>query len=63
VYEVRTGKLIRKLLGHMGAVNCCVYNAEAEELYSGGCDGQILIWRMPCIEEGEEVVGGAPTHD
>lgn len=47
VYETLTGKLITSLAhGHYDAVNCCAYNADLEELYTGANDNRILAWHV-----------------
>ncbi|KAI3438903.1 hypothetical protein D9Q98_001318 [Chlorella vulgaris] len=45
VYDVGSGKLLRTLSGgHYGTINCCSWNATAQELYSGSSDCNIVVW-------------------
>ncbi|XP_057258677.1 DNA excision repair protein ERCC-8 isoform X2 [Pezoporus wallicus] len=50
VYTVFTGELITMLRGHYTAVNCCVFQPNFQELYSGSRDCNILAW-IPALRE------------
>ena len=47
VYELFSGKKIKKLRGHYGSVSCCAVSGRELELYSGGSDSNILVWSPP----------------
>lgn len=44
VYNTWTGKKSQVLSGHFQGVNCCVYAAREQYVYSGGSDRNILVW-------------------
>ena len=50
MYELFSGKKIKRLRGHYGSVNCCAVSDRELELYSGGSDSNILLW-APSREE------------
>ncbi|KAH9294346.1 hypothetical protein KI387_040448 [Taxus chinensis] len=55
-YDVWSGSLCSTFHGHYDFVNCCSFNSQDQELYSGSNDRQILIWSPPavlCLEEDE----------
>lgn len=57
-YDVWSGRMHSKLVGHYGNVNCCAFLAEDQELYTGSSDRQILVWSPPksvTVEDQEEV--------
>ncbi|XP_068166422.1 DNA excision repair protein ERCC-8 isoform X2 [Antennarius striatus] len=55
VYGLHTGELITTLRGHYNNVDCCAFQPDYQELYSGGKDCNILAWipvlRTSDIEE------------
>lgn len=44
VFEIFTGIKIGTLKGHFSQVNCCAFNSNYQDLYSGGSDRNILVW-------------------
>ena len=52
VYELFSGKKIKKLRGHYGSVSCCAVSGRELELYSGGSDSNILVWSPPQVSCG-----------
>lgn len=55
MFDILTGKLVNELTqGHFESINCCVYNPNLSELYSGGNDSQILVWSVPKPDEPDE---------
>ncbi|KAM9093912.1 DNA excision repair protein ERCC-8 isoform 1-T1 [Sarcophilus harrisii] len=60
VYTVYSGELITMLRGHYNTVDCCVFQPNFQELYSGSRDCNILAWvpalREPLPDEDDEVV-------
>ncbi|KAI8548578.1 hypothetical protein RHMOL_Rhmol07G0283500 [Rhododendron molle] len=44
VFDVWSGKTVQTFRGHYEHVNCCCYNLQDQELYTGGSDRQILVW-------------------
>ena len=44
VYELFTGKLVRKLRGHYGRVTSVVCTEDDIALYSSSSEGIILVW-------------------
>ncbi|CAD7702734.1 unnamed protein product [Ostreobium quekettii] len=46
VFDVATGDLQKLLRGHMDTINCCTYNTNTQELYSGGNDGSTIVWGL-----------------
>ncbi|XP_074669550.1 DNA excision repair protein ERCC-8 isoform X1 [Strix aluco] len=50
VYAVFTGELITVLRGHYSTVNCCAYQYNFQEIYSGSKDSNILAW-IPAPQE------------
>ena len=44
VLDTRDHSVVKVLKGHYNAVNCCIFNDSALELYSGGNDRNVLIW-------------------
>ncbi|XP_035165149.1 DNA excision repair protein ERCC-8 isoform X1 [Oxyura jamaicensis] len=50
VYTVFSGELITMLRGHYNTVDCCVFQPNFQELYSGGKDCNILAW-IPALRE------------
>nr|XP_033796589.1 DNA excision repair protein ERCC-8-like [Geotrypetes seraphini]XP_033796598.1 DNA excision repair protein ERCC-8-like [Geotrypetes seraphini] len=61
VYTLHAGELITKLRGHYSDVDCCVFQSNFQELYSGSKDCNILAW-VPAVrdldpDEGSEKSG------
>ncbi|CAN6583083.1 unnamed protein product [Malus baccata var. baccata] len=43
-FDMLSGKTSVKFRGHYEHVNCCWFNSQDQELYTGGNDRQILVW-------------------
>jgi WD40 repeat protein len=43
-FYVETGEKFTSYQGHYERVNCCVFNPQDQEMYSGATDYQILVW-------------------
>lgn len=59
-YDIWSGRMHSKLVGHYDNVNCCAFLPEDQELYSGSSDRQILVWSPPKtvpIDDEEEEEG------
>ncbi|XP_033020627.1 DNA excision repair protein ERCC-8 isoform X1 [Lacerta agilis] len=52
VYTIYSGNRMAMLGGHYSSVDCCVFQPNFQELYSGGRDGNILAW-VPSLREPE----------
>ncbi|XP_057776561.1 WD repeat-containing protein ATCSA-1-like [Salvia miltiorrhiza] len=66
VFDIWSGQTKCAFRGHYENVNCCWYNAQDQELYTGGNDRQILVWSPPksiSNEEDELKNGEAATSD
>uniref|UniRef100_A0A7M4FFW3 ERCC excision repair 8, CSA ubiquitin ligase complex subunit n=1 Tax=Crocodylus porosus TaxID=8502 RepID=A0A7M4FFW3_CROPO len=50
VYTIYSGELITMLRGHYSTVDCCVFQSDFQELYSGSKDCNILAW-VPALQE------------
>ncbi|XP_008172702.1 DNA excision repair protein ERCC-8 isoform X4 [Chrysemys picta bellii] len=50
VYTIYSGELITMLRGHYNTVDCCVFQPNFQELYSGSKDCNILAW-VPALRE------------
>ncbi|KAK4816060.1 hypothetical protein QYF61_011068 [Mycteria americana] len=50
VYTIFTGELITMLRGHYSTVDCCVFQPNFQELYSGSNDCNILAW-IPALRD------------
>lgn len=50
VYTIFSGELITMLRGHYNTVDCCVFQPNFQELYSGSRDCNILAW-IPALRE------------
>lgn len=46
-FDMWSGQTMQTFRGHYENVNCCWYNAQDQELYTGGNDRQILVWSPP----------------
>lgn len=47
VYERRTGKLLKRLKAHMGAVHAIAVDTLLHNVYSCAADGEIIRWATP----------------
>src|SRR5262249_51217880 len=54
LWDVATGRPLRVLQGHGGAVNCLAYFPDGRTLASGGGDGTIRLWN---VSDGRERLG------
>ncbi|XP_042660831.1 DNA excision repair protein ERCC-8 isoform X2 [Tyto alba] len=67
VYAVFTGELKTVLRGHYNTVNCCVFQPNFQELYSGSNDHNILAWvptpREPVPDDTSENYSGPMYED
>jgi hypothetical protein len=45
--------------GHFNSVNACAWNPALQELYSGGNDGNVVVWQPKCDDNGAEGEGEA----
>jgi serine/threonine-protein kinase len=45
LFDLDTGKEVRKLEGHTGAVHSLCFSADGRYLLSGSCDGTLCLWR------------------
>lgn len=43
-FDLWSGQTSMTFRGHYECVNCCCFNAQDQELYTGGNDRQILVW-------------------
>lgn len=50
VYTIYTGEKISVLRGHYSDVDCCVFQPQYQDLYSGGKDCDVLAW-VPAMRE------------
>uniref|UniRef100_A0A1B6EDT2 Uncharacterized protein n=1 Tax=Clastoptera arizonana TaxID=38151 RepID=A0A1B6EDT2_9HEMI len=44
VYEILSGRLVKKLSGHYDLVTACYYHSRNIELYSAGQDRNLIVW-------------------
>lgn len=56
VWDVTTGKVIRKFEGHLSRINTCAWNSDCSILVSGSYDTTLKLWDCKsgsshCIEE------------
>ncbi|XP_039273248.2 DNA excision repair protein ERCC-8-like [Styela clava] len=51
--NVQEGTLVKKLSGHFNRPTCCEFNPRNQEMYSGGQDGNILVWGAPSTSIGD----------
>ncbi|XP_005990749.1 DNA excision repair protein ERCC-8 isoform X2 [Latimeria chalumnae] len=58
IYSIYSGELITLLRGHYSSVDCCVFQSDFQELYSGGKDCNILTWipapREPLLSDEDD---------
>ncbi|XP_069098781.1 DNA excision repair protein ERCC-8 [Pleurodeles waltl] len=61
VYTLYSGELVTMLRGHYSNVDCCVFQSNFQELYSGSKDCNVLAWvpalREPVPDEDSETSG------
>lgn len=50
VYTLYSGELVTMLRGHYSNVDCCVFQSNFQELYSGSKDCNVLAW-VPALRE------------
>jgi WD40 repeat protein len=65
LWDVATGKEIRRLAGHLGGVECFAYSADGTRLVSGGNDNAVRLWD-PATGREVRRVGlheGRPGHE
>lgn len=60
-FDVWSGRTSSTFRGHYEYVNCCWFNFQDQELYTGGNDKQILVW-SPSRLIGDDLDEG-PTQD
>ncbi|KAM0826479.1 hypothetical protein ACQ4PT_068850 [Festuca glaucescens] len=55
-YNMWSGTTFQTFRGHYDHVNCCYYNSQDQELYTGSNDRQILLWSpaTPALTEMED---------
>ncbi|KAI5007509.1 hypothetical protein ZWY2020_051605 [Hordeum vulgare] len=55
-YNTWSGTTFQTFRGHYDHVNCCYYNSQDQELYTGSNDRQILVWSpsTPALTEMED---------
>jgi tricorn protease-like protein len=46
LFDARSGKPIKTLKGHRGAVNCLAFSPDGKNLVSGGDDSKVKIWHI-----------------
>lgn len=46
-FDFWSGRTSKTFRGHYESVNCCCFNSQDQELYTGGNDRQILVWSPP----------------
>ena len=52
IWNIKTGKVVKSIVGHDGPVNSVKFSDDGQHLYSAGYDGTIRYWR---ISDGQEV--------
>ncbi|ERN13123.1 hypothetical protein AMTRI_Chr11g150540 [Amborella trichopoda] len=52
-YDIWSGRTILTFRGHYECVNCCWFNSQDQELYTGSNDRQILVWSPDSMVEEE----------
>jgi len=56
IWNVRTGRLVRRWTGHKGTVWSLAFMAEDNVLVSGGSDGVVKCWDVSSLQPGGEPV-------
>jgi len=51
IYETKTGKEIKSVIGHNWRVNTCAWSPCGERLVSGGMDNKIIIWDADRVQK------------
>jgi len=44
IWNVLSGKEMRRLVGHTDQINCVVYSPEGKRMFSGASDGTLIVW-------------------
>ncbi len=47
LWDVATGKELRKFIGHEGAIGTLAFSKDGKLLASGSDDTSVLVWEMP----------------
>ncbi|KAJ3125287.1 DNA excision repair protein ERCC-8 [Nowakowskiella sp. JEL0407] len=63
IYELWSGRLVKKLTGHFGKVCSVVLRPFHEELYSSATDSEILVWKPSGILGDENKRESEPMED
>lgn len=53
-FSVWSGETMMTFRGHYENVNCCWYNVQDQELYTGGNDRQVLVWSPSKLSSEDE---------
>jgi RNA polymerase sigma factor (sigma-70 family) len=61
VWEVATGKEVRRFQGHRGYVRSLDFNTNGRRLASGGTDSTVLIWNLAMKRRPAEPLVGSPS--
>ena len=56
--DAASGAVLATLRGHLGPVNALAYRQDAQELFSAGSDGAVLLWESPLLGSGAGRAGG-----
>jgi WD40 repeat protein len=59
IWDVRTRRLVRYLLGHRGGVGDLAISADGQTLATLGIDQTVRLWHLPT---GEELFASLPGH-
>ncbi|KAI3972751.1 hypothetical protein MKX01_019409 [Papaver californicum] len=62
-FDVWSGRTSETFRGHYENVNCCWFNSQDQEMYTGSNDRQILVWSPPKIRLDEMDEGGNNEQD
>jgi WD40 repeat protein len=54
LHELDTGKLLRRLDGHRGAITSLAFTPDGKALVSGSADSTALVWDVAAVGRGEE---------
>jgi hypothetical protein len=50
-FDMFSGNIKKVLKGHFDSTNCCLYNPNVNEIYSGSKDKNMLIWSSNYVKE------------